>query len=104
MTCDAGNLDITSSRDTDDPEQGLAVPPPAYGWWRGSIRVDPEDLRHLDPDRSELQQQTRSLIFAGSGQRPPSYTSDPLNDEVERPVPLFHAPQAPVRDSEVREV
>ena len=104
MTGNPGNLDRTSSRNTDDPEHGLTIPPPAYGWWRGSVRVDPEDLRHFDPDRSELQQQTRSLIFAGSGQRPPSYTSDPLHDEAERPVPLFHAHRAPIWGPEVREV
>lgn len=67
------------------------VAPPAYGWWRGSVRIDPEEMhRFHDPDQSELHQHTRSLVFAGSGQRPPSYSSDPLERAVEQPMPLFH--------------
>lgn len=83
----------TEQRDQDDLtemdiEKALpAAPPPAYGRWRGSVRVDPEH-----PD---LQQLTRQLVMAGHehgrrgydrtarhGQRhhrgpppPPSYTT-----------------------------
>ncbi|KAL9128475.1 MAG: hypothetical protein Q9217_002853 [Psora testacea] len=61
--------------DSVDTEKDLPAPPPAYGWWRGSVRVDPEDIRYHDPDQSDLQQTTRSLVFAGSGHAPPSYTT-----------------------------
>lgn len=67
----------------------VALPPPAYGWWRGSVRIDPEDLRYQNVDHSELQQQTRSLVFAGTGHAPPSYTSDPEEGVPARPAPLF---------------
>lgn len=83
----------------------LPAPPPAYGWWRGSVRVDAEDIRYYQPDRNDLHQQTRSLIFAGSGHRPPSYTSDnPLEVEAERPAPLFNAQRVPKRENAVRDV
>ena len=88
---------IRTSNDT-------APAPPAYGWWRGSVRIDPEEIRYHDPDESELHQHTRSLVFAGSGQRPPSYTSDPIEVVINQPKPLFHrpGPEGPVRV--VREV
>ena len=71
----------------------VALPPPAYGWWRGSVRIDPEDLRYHHVDHSELQQQTRSLVFAGTGHAPPSYTSDPEEGE-----PAFTSERVNARD------
>lgn len=103
VTHDGGNREPLCYGESDHADQRLPLPPPAYGWWRGSVRVDPEDLRHYD-DQSELQQQTRGLVFAGSGQRPPSYTSDPLNIEAERPAPLFQAQRDPARNHVVRDV
>ena len=43
-----------------DIEKALpAIPPPAYGRWRGSIRID-------NPERVDLQQLTRELVMAGA--------------------------------------
>ena len=53
------------------------------------MRVDPEDFRYQDSDRSDLQQRTRSLVFAGSGHAPPRYSSRDPELGVERPAPLF---------------
>ena len=76
----------------------VTLPPPAYGWWRGSVRIDPEDLRYQNVDHSELQQQTRSLVFAGTGHAPPSYTSDPEEGGVARPAALFTGERIIARD------
>ena len=79
-----------NGRESVDTDKDLPAPPPAYGWWRGSVRIDPEDVRYRNLEQSDLQQETRSLVFAGSGHRPPSYTSDPVDDVAEpaRPPPL----------------
>ena len=80
-------------RESIDTDKNIPAPPPAYGWWRGSVRIDPQDLRCQNIEHSDLQQQTRSLVFAGSGHSPPSYTSGPLETslhvESARPAPLF---------------
>ena len=85
-------------------DKDLPAPPPAYGWWRGSIRVDPGDIRYYNPDHDALHEQARSLVFAGSGHRPPSYTSDEMVREPDRPAPLFNAHRVPVREHAVRDV
>lgn len=79
-----------------DSEIELPAPPPVYGNWRGSRRADP-DLIHwqLHTNQPDVQREARALIFAGSGRRPPSYTSHEMVEEgvgvrtVERPLPLF---------------
>lgn len=77
-------------------EKELPAPPPVYGNWRGSRRADP-DLIHwqLHTNQPDVQREARALIFAGSGHRPPSYTSNEMVEgavgvrTVERPLPLF---------------
>ena len=94
-------------RESVETDKDIAAPPPAYGWWRGSVRIDPEDLRYQNVEQSDLQQQTRSLVFAGSGHSPPSYTSGPLETslhvEAARPAPLFSG-QGPRGGGRVRDV
>ncbi|KAL9101275.1 MAG: hypothetical protein Q9163_003447 [Psora crenata] len=86
-----------------DTDKDLPPPPPAYGWWRGSVRVDPEDIRYHDPDQTNLQQRTRNLVFAGSGHAPPSYTSQEELSVV-RPAPLFNGVRGFRREDRVRDV
>ncbi|CAF9920481.1 hypothetical protein IMSHALPRED_004918 [Imshaugia aleurites] len=60
----------------------LPPPPPAYGLWRSSVRADP-NLIHWQAigHNDDVQQETREMVFAGTGHRPPSYTS---HDQPER--------------------
>lgn len=61
--------------------KALPPPPPAYGLWRNSVRADP-NLIHWQATGhdNDVQQEAREMIFAGTGRRPPSYTS---NDRAE---------------------
>lgn len=82
--------------DGEDSEKDLPVPPPVYGNWRGSRRADPELIHwQLHTNQPDVQREARELIFAGSGHRPPSYTTDEMVEgavgerTIERPLPLF---------------
>ena len=94
-------------------EKDLPAPPPIYGNWRGSVvclvpfhfihtpkpnqlilvlqRADPNLIHwQLHTNQPDVQREARELIFAGSGHRPPSYTSDEMVESpVRRPLPLF---------------
>ncbi|MCJ1442946.1 MAG: hypothetical protein MMC23_003443 [Stictis urceolatum] len=65
-----------------DEPKPIPPPPPAYGLWRGSVRVDP-DLIHWQ--RVEQSQGTRPLS-AGTIRRPPSYPEggDSSEHQIER--------------------
>ncbi|MCJ1326732.1 hypothetical protein MMC10_003397 [Thelotrema lepadinum] len=58
--------------------KGLTPPPPAYGLWRGSVRVDPNLLhwQRVESNRAAAaaQQRPRSDASVGTVRRPPSYT------------------------------
>ncbi|KAL2042140.1 hypothetical protein N7G274_005328 [Stereocaulon virgatum] len=94
-----------------DEERELPPPPPAYGLWRNSVRADPnlihwQSIGHASPPPiPDLQTQARALILAGSGHRPPSYTSEETIDihmhaqgmpEVIGTPPLLTPPTLPL--------
>ncbi|KAE8351547.1 hypothetical protein BDV28DRAFT_136834 [Aspergillus coremiiformis] len=68
--------------DTNSPSrEKVAPPPPAYGLWRSSVRINPDLLywHRVVDNASPLPQQANRAQGSGSkapGQRPPSYTSD----------------------------
>jgi len=64
--------------DGDDGEKDLPPPPPAYGLWRGSVRIDPNLLRW---QRAEAVLNVPQSVQERPANRPPSYVS---NDGVER--------------------
>ncbi|KAF6226395.1 hypothetical protein HO133_009261 [Letharia lupina] len=67
----------------EDIDEALPPPPPAYGLWRSSVRADP-NLIHWQAvrDNNDVQQEAREMIFAGTGHRPPSYTSHDRTEGV----------------------
>lgn len=59
----------------EDENVAVAPPPPAYGLWRGSVRVDPE-LVHWQPvERPAGREEPPPLLNPSSLTRPPSYCS-----------------------------
>ncbi|KAM0797849.1 hypothetical protein BDR22DRAFT_891896 [Usnea florida] len=61
----------------EDADEVLPPPPPAYGLWRNSVRADPNLIHwQVVGHHDDVQQEAREMIFAGTGHRPPSYTSD----------------------------
>ena len=67
----------------DGIDNALPAPPPAYGLWRNSVRADP-NLIHWQAvgHHDQVQQEAREMIFAGTGHRPPSYTSHDRAENV----------------------
>lgn len=82
------NRDVSGAGDT---EKGLKLPPPAYGLWRSSVRVDP-NLLHWQRVESSLPppqpfgrdsrssshpaSRSESVASAAEAPRPPSYVSE----------------------------
>ncbi|KAL4930549.1 uncharacterized protein BDV17DRAFT_259007 [Aspergillus undulatus] len=59
----------------------IAVPPPAYGVWRSSVRLNPDLLywQRVDnqpPTDTDIESGEQSLRRKTSGRRPPTYMSD----------------------------
>lgn len=90
-----------------DPEKGPKLPPPAYGLWRSSVRVDPNLLhwQRVEPSspppelpgrdsRSSSNTGSRSGSVSGAAEapRPPSYVSDDGVDYVVEAAPRSVAP------------
>ncbi|KAA6416141.1 MAG: hypothetical protein FRX48_00860 [Lasallia pustulata] len=61
------------SNDEGDEEEDLAPPPPVYGLWRGSVRVDPNLIRWQAPEDHKIAERLESPEH---GLRPPSYEND----------------------------
>jgi hypothetical protein len=57
--------------DADPDEKDLPPPPPAYGLWRGSVRIDPALVRWQRAGHTALTTREDE-----NGQRPPSYIHD----------------------------
>jgi hypothetical protein len=71
----------------DDKAEALAQPPPAYGLWRGSVRLDPNLLHWQragarDQDEHEHEMENRSPV---SERRPSPAASPVLASVVEEP-------------------
>ena len=61
----------------------------------GIQRADPNLIHWQRMPQPDVQQETRELVLAGSGHRPPSYSSSEMSDmageegPVTPPLPLF---------------
>ncbi|KAL9133130.1 MAG: hypothetical protein Q9175_005690 [Cornicularia normoerica] len=99
-----GLHDDNGGAEDEDTDKALPPPPPAYGLWRNSVRADPNLIHwQVVGYNNVVQQEARKMIFAGTGHRPPSYTSNDrtegvFDDRVEgvlepepvaAPLPLF---------------
>jgi hypothetical protein len=91
------------------PKEKVALPPPAYGLWRSSVRVDPNLLhwQRVDGSRASvvpsIQAGSRSGSVSGpaatapapaenAGPRPPSYVSEDGVSYITEAVPRSVAP------------
>ncbi|EFR02898.1 hypothetical protein MGYG_05899 [Nannizzia gypsea CBS 118893] len=68
----------------------ISVPPPAYGFWRGSVKMDPNRLywQRIDP-RKPNHRHSQSLdgLRPPTTSRPPSYISDDREQYIANPQP-----------------
>ncbi|MCJ1291681.1 hypothetical protein MMC34_003226 [Xylographa carneopallida] len=74
----ARDEELGQEHDGDDEEKDLPPPPPAYGLWRGSVRIDPNLLRW---QRAEAVPSLPEGIQERLVNRPPSYVFD---NDIER--------------------
>ncbi|PYH42191.1 uncharacterized protein BP01DRAFT_303941 [Aspergillus saccharolyticus JOP 1030-1] len=88
---------VTESRKA--VREKITAPPPAYGLWRSSVRLNPDLLYWQRVDNSSRLQQVFERGFSNKSQapRPPSYTSDNGIDYVVEAQPRSfmqcHAPE-----------
>lgn len=96
----AGDGEILAESDGTRREK-VAPPPPAYGLWRSSVKINPDLLywHHVKDDAPPLPQHANHIQGSGNKAplpRPPSYTSDNGIDYVieAQPRPLIQGPTA----------
>ncbi|PWY77128.1 hypothetical protein BO70DRAFT_295164 [Aspergillus heteromorphus CBS 117.55] len=98
----AGDEDVAESQST--VREKVTAPPPAYGLWRSSVRINP-DLLYWQRVENNRQQPPKSIDRRMSNKaripRPPSYTSDNGVDYVieaqPRSLTQWHIPEEPER-------
>lgn len=99
---------VTLARDEEAAgieSQAIKTPPPAYGLWRESVRMDPNRIywqRNNAPPVPDQEAQARDHPITAN--RPPSYMSDDGIDYVIEAAPRSIAPTTDVPTSERRPV
>ncbi|RAH71206.1 uncharacterized protein BO66DRAFT_320589 [Aspergillus aculeatinus CBS 121060] len=92
---------MTASRDA--AREKITAPPPAYGLWRGSVRLNPDLLywQRVDKNSSLPKVDERGPSNKSQPPRPPSYVSDNGIDYVVEAQPRsftqWHAPEESAR-------
>ncbi|PYH91289.1 hypothetical protein BO71DRAFT_433041 [Aspergillus ellipticus CBS 707.79] len=95
----AGDEDVAESQNT--VREKVAAPPPAYGLWRSSVRINPDLLywQRVENSRQQLKSIDRRESNKARIPRPPSYTSDNGIDYVieaqPRSLTQWHIPEEP---------
>ncbi|KAL9625432.1 MAG: hypothetical protein Q9160_000495 [Pyrenula sp. 1 TL-2023] len=100
----ARDEEVAMEEDQTLPKDALRPPPPAYGLWRGSVRMNP-DLIHWQrvegsPDQENVSI-TRVESRSATANRPPSYISEDGVTYVIEAQPRSVVPeQLPIHPSE----
>ncbi|KAK2879546.1 hypothetical protein FQN49_000766 [Arthroderma sp. PD_2] len=96
----------TEVEDDENKPKSITMPPPAYGLWRGSVKMDPNLLYWQRVDQHKLAHghpQSVNEVRPSTANRPPSYISDDgiqsVVDSRPQQTPHTHHQQQPNYDA-----